>query len=450
VTAPAEGLAPLAQALRAGALSPLDLLDRLAGAFAEHEPALAAVLPEEGRFERLRREARALLARSPDPATRPPLFGIPVGIKDVFRVDGFPTGGGSRLPAAELAGPEASCIKILRAAGALILGKTVSTEFAYFAPGPSRNPRHPEHTPGGSSSGSAAAVAAGLCPLALGTQTIGSITRPAAYCGVVGFKPSYGRIPTDGLIPLAPSFDHVGFFTPDAVGAALVAGVLCTDWRAVATPERRPRLGIPVGPYLDHATPEGLAGFRAAVDRLTAAGYEIAEVPAFADFDDIVARHRLLVAAEAAEVHAQWFGRHRDLYERRTVELIERGRAADPAAVEHARSSRGPLREQLTALLDDHGLDLWISPAAPGPAPRGLDFTGDPVMNLPWSQAGLPTVGLPLTPLPPSPISLPSPGRGGKSTTQLPLGLQIAASFGADEELLAWSELLEAALREGP
>jgi len=229
-----------------------------------------AFLPEEGRFERLRREEEALQVRWPnrtdpsdpsDPSDskhRPPLFGVPVGVKDIFHVEGFPTGGGSRLPPEALRGPEAACVKTLKEAGALILGKTVSTEFAYFAPGPTRNPWNPEHTPGGSSSGSAAAVGAGLCSLALGTQTIGSILRPAAFCGVVGFKPSYERISRDGVIPLAPSLDHVGFFTPDVAGAERAAAVLCRDWRP-AKPGRKPRLGVPEGPYLERASGEGRA-----------------------------------------------------------------------------------------------------------------------------------------------------------------------------------------------
>ncbi len=169
-------------------------LDRVEALFAEREPEVRAFLPEEGRFDRLRREAAALEARWPDPERRPPLFGVLAGVKDIFHVDGFETGGGSRLPPEVLRGPEAASVTTLRAAGALILGKAVSTEFAYFAPGPTRNPWNPEHTPGGSSSGSAAAVGAGLAPLALGTQTIGSIIRPAAFCGAVGYKPSYERI----------------------------------------------------------------------------------------------------------------------------------------------------------------------------------------------------------------------------------------------------------------
>ncbi len=142
---------------------------------------------------------------------RPPLFGIPIGIKDIFHVNGFSTHAGSRLPPKQLMGEEAKCVSDLKKAGALILGKTVTTEFAYFEPGPTMNPHNPNHTPGGSSSGSAAAVAAGLCPLALGSQTIGSIIRPASFCGVVGYKPSYDRISRDGVIPVSPSLDHIGF-----------------------------------------------------------------------------------------------------------------------------------------------------------------------------------------------------------------------------------------------
>ncbi len=154
--------------------------------FQEREPDVLAFVPEDSRFKRLRREVRTLLAEYPDPAKRPELFGVPVGIKDIFHVDGFVTRAGSEVPAELLQGAEAESVRRLKAAGALIMGKTVTTEFAYFAPGPTRNPYNPAHTPGGSSSGSAAAVGAGLCPLALGTQTVGSITRPAAFSGAVG------------------------------------------------------------------------------------------------------------------------------------------------------------------------------------------------------------------------------------------------------------------------
>jgi Asp-tRNA(Asn)/Glu-tRNA(Gln) amidotransferase A subunit family amidase len=408
----------------------VSFLDRLEAHFAEREPGLQAFLPEEGRFDRLRREERELQARWPDPEDRPPLFGLPVGVKDIFHVEGFETRGGSRLPPEVLAGPEAPSVTALKEAGALILGKTVSTEFAYFAPGPTRNPRNPEHTPGGSSSGSAAAVAAGLCPLALGTQTIGSILRPAAFCGVVGFKPSYERISREGLIPLAPSFDHVGFFTPDVRGAARAAALLCRVWRP-ETPPRRPRLGIPEGPYLERAAGEGRSHFREVCGRLAAAGFPVESVPALQDFAAVVEWHGGVVAAEAARVHRDWFDRFGDLYDPRTADLIHRGGEISDEQLARYRHGREELRNALTALMDEHRIDLWISPPALGAAPRGLDSTGDPVMNLPWTHAGMPAICLP----------------AGRNAEGLPLGLQVAARWWADEELLAWARELEEALR---
>ncbi len=348
-------------------------------------------------------------------------------MKDIFHVDGFATRGGSRLPPEVLRGPEAASVKALKEAGALILGKTVSTEFAFFAPGPTRNPWNPEHTPGGSSSGSAAAVGAGLCPLALGTQTIGSILRPAAFCGVVGFKPSYERISRDGIIPLAPSLDHVGFFTPDVAGAERAASVLCRDWHP-ATAVKKPRLGVPEGPYLERASGEGLVHFRQVCHRLIDAGFEVEHVPAFPDFGEIVERHFRITAAEMAHVHRDWFARFGDLYAPKTIDLIRRGQGVTDDELARDLDGREELRDELTSLMDQHGLDLWISPPALGAAPRGLDSTGDPVMNLPWSHAGMPAIALP----------------AGRNAAGLPLGLQVVARWWADEALLAWARELEA------
>jgi Asp-tRNA(Asn)/Glu-tRNA(Gln) amidotransferase A subunit family amidase len=410
-------------------------LDTLEARFAEREPELLAFVAEEGRFERLRHQARELTERWPEPARRPPLFGVPVGIKDIFHVEGFPTRAGSRLPPEVLAGPESAAVTALKEAGALVLGKTATTEFAYFAPAATRNPRDPRHTPGGSSSGSAAAVAAGLCPLALGTQTIGSITRPAAFCGVVGFKPTYDRISRNGVIPLSPSLDHVGLFTPGVAGAARAAAVLCRGWRTppAETLERRPVLGIPDGPYLERASAEGQIHFHAVAAGLATAGWNVKEVPGFEDLDDIERRHRRLLAGEAARVHASWYARYGELYHPRTAELVERGRRVSEGEIEEARAGRETLRRHLEAAMDKHHIDLWISPAAPGAAPRGLESTGDPVMNLPWTQAGVPTLALP----------------AGTSPTGLPLGLQVAGRWGEDESLLAWGEELARALGGG-
>lgn len=425
-------LAPLAAALRAGRLSLQTYLEQLEAQFAAFEERVQAFLPEKERFERLRREAAELEARYPRPESRPPLYGVPVGVKDIFHVDGFLTRAGSRIPADLLAGPEARSVTQLKQAGALVLGKAVTTEFAYFAPGPTRNPHNPAHTPGGSSSGSAAAVGAGLCPLALGTQTIGSIVRPAAYCGVVGFKPSYGRISTEGVIPLSPSADHIGFFTQDVAGAALAASVLVQNWRDEASATHRPVLGVPQGPYLQKASAEGLAHFEATQAKLARAGFEIRRVDAMADFEEIYVRHNRLVAAEAAMVHRDWFRDFSGLYHPKTIELIERGQLVAPEEVEAAQAGRTRLRQELAALMAEHGLSAWIAPPAPGPAPATLDSTGDPVMNLPWTHAGLPSVNLP----------------AGLAKNGLPLGLQLVAGWQEDEKLLAWAGQIAEALGE--
>ena len=397
-------------------------LDRLEALFAEREVELQAFLPENGRFERLRREAAVLTERYPEPGARPALFGIAVGVKDCLHVDGFPTRVGSRLPPEVLGGAEGGAVRAFKDAGALILGKTVSTEFTYFEPGPTRNPHAGGHTPGGSSSGSAAAVGAGLCPLALGTQTIGSIVRPAAFCGVVGFKATWDRIPADGAVNLAPSLDHVGFFAADLAMAERAAGVLVRDWRHVR-PERRPVLGIPEGPYLEQAEPEGLEHFRGIVGRLADAGWEVRPVEVLDDFEEIRARHDLIVSAECAAIHREWFAHWRELYRPRTAELIRRGQEVSAEALEEARAGRGQLGRALHERMDEAGIDLWICPSTPGPAPEGLGYTGDPVMNLPWTQAGLPALNLP----------------AGTNAAGLPLGVQLVGRFGADELVLAWA-----------
>src|SRR6266849_5532010 len=208
----------------------------------EADAPIRSLMPEPGRAARLDRAISA--------APSGPLRGVVVGVKDIFHVDGLPTTAGSSLPVGELAGPEAAAVSLLRDAGAVVLGKTVSSEFALFEPGPTRNPRNLAHTPGGSSSGSAAAVAAGHCPLALGSQTIGSVIRPAAFCGVVGYKPSYGRVSTAGSIPLAESFDTVGLLAANVSWVERVAVVLCAWWRGIEV-DRPPVLGIPEGPYLE-------------------------------------------------------------------------------------------------------------------------------------------------------------------------------------------------------
>lgn len=420
-------LAATASALRSGQLDLLSYLNELCDRVDAYDTEIQALLPEANRRARLLDEARTLQTRFPDPVSRPPLYGIPVGVKDMFYVDGFPTRAGSRLPEETFSGAEAECVTMLREAGALILGKTVSTEFAYFEPGPTRNPRNLNYTPGGSSSGSAAAVAAGFCPLALGTQTIGSTIRPAAFCGIVGFKPGYERISVMGVIPCAPSVDTVGLFTQDIEGMALVAALLCRDWRPVSqSPARLPVLGVPDGPYLAQASQEGLAAFAQQVSSLEQVGYTVKRVLVMADIEEINHRHMLLVFAEMAAVHEEWFAQYEPLYRPRTVDAIRAGQQIGVAELAVARDGRLKLRRELQTFMLQKQIDLWLCPAAPGSAPEGIQTTGNSIMNLPWTHAGLPAVTLP----------------AGTTPNGLPLGLQVVGAFMADEQLLAWSTII--------
>jgi Asp-tRNA(Asn)/Glu-tRNA(Gln) amidotransferase A subunit family amidase len=404
----------------------LDYIDFLEECFQERESSVKAFLTEEGRFTRLRQDAQELIDQYPTADIRPPLFGVPVGVKDIFHVNGYETRAGSRLPAEEFVGHEAESVTWLKEAGALILGKTVSTEFAYFAPGSTCNPHNPEHTPGGSSSGSAAAVGAGICPLTLGTQTIGSINRPAAFCGVVGFKPSYERVSRSGVIPVSGSLDHVGFFARDTESAGLAASVLIPNWNKSDT-DSRPVLGVPQGPYLENISFTGNKSFEETCSRLASNGFQIKRIDVMPDFDEVADRHRLIMAAEVAKVHSDWFGRYANLYHEKTSTLIRQGMAVSEQNLRDALPSREKLRHELMTSMAENNVDLWIAPAALGTAPKGLESTGDPIMNLPWTHSGLPTVSIP----------------SDRNDVGLPFGLQAVGKWHADESVLAWAVEIE-------
>jgi Asp-tRNA(Asn)/Glu-tRNA(Gln) amidotransferase A subunit family amidase len=421
----------LIEELRSGQLPLPDFLAQIEARFIQQEPSVLALIPDEKRFDRLHEEAEALVLSYPDLIKRPLMFGALLAVKDIFHVEGFTTQAGSRLPSEVLQGTEAKSVSRLLDAGALFFGKTVTTEFAYFSPGPTRNPHNPEHTPGGSSSGSAAAVAAGFCHIALGTQTIGSIIRPASFCGVVGVKPTYDRISRAGVIPLSPSLDHVGFFVPDVESAVNAARVLYTDWDEPTQPLKKPRLGIPEGSYMQSVSQESLAHFERVYKSLEEAGYELQRIQAMPNFEEIRSRHDVILSAEAVAVHADWFGEHEGLYSPKFIELIRRGQSVTHNQLQSALAARDSFRADMRRTFLDHNIDIWIAPSTIGPAPKGLDSTGDPVMNLPWTQAGLPAMNLP----------------AGRSQDGLPLGLQIVGNWYKDESLLFWAKDLEKVLR---
>lgn len=418
-----------AEALRSGEREPASEADATCDRIDDVDADVESFVPEPDRRGRLRAAAKTVADQWDDPAARPALYGLPVGVKDVVHVDGLVTRAGTEVPEAELQGQQGSLVDRLLDAGAIVAGKTVTAEFAVSAPGPTRNPHRTTHTPGGSSSGSAAAVAAGLTPLAVGTQTVSSTVRPAAYCGVVGFKPSVGRLPVDGVIPNTPTLDTIGLFTSDVAGMRHAAAVLCDDW-STDSDERAAVLGVPTGPFLRSAEREGLAAFEHHCAQLRAAGFDVREVPAMEDFGLITQLLFVIQSYEIRRVHADWFGRHSALYRDRTASAVQRGRGIDEDSYQLALRGRAAFRESVQQAMSQAGVDMWICPAAPGTAPRGLENPGNPVMCVPWSLAGMPDLTVP----------------AGNGDNGMPLGLQCVGRIGDDEQLLGWAARIEAAL----
>jgi aspartyl-tRNA(Asn)/glutamyl-tRNA(Gln) amidotransferase subunit A len=403
-----------------GALSPVELtrsvLDRIAAA----EPrvlAWARTLPEQAlaeadRLDWLLRQGTYL----------GPLHGIPLGIKDIYYTAGVETAAGSRVLAGFVPRFDATAVRRLLEAGAILLGKTVTTEFAYVDPAATRNPWNPGHTPGGSSSGSAAAVAAGMCLGAFGTQTAGSIIRPAAFCGVVGLKPTYGRVSRHGILPFAWSLDHPGPIGRTVRDVALLLGAV-----AGPDPQDPSAAAEPVPPYVEglEAAPRGLTAgipdryfpersdsavatsFQEAVRALEKIGMRIREVKLPDCFEASVQAGRVIMYAEGAAFHRDWFRTRGEEYGPKLAGLIEAGLLIPAASYLRAQQVRSLAIAAMRHLLSQ--VDVLITPAAPGPAPEGLGSTGDPVFNAPSSTLGLPALGLPM----------------GFAPSGLPLGLQI-------------------------
>jgi Asp-tRNA(Asn)/Glu-tRNA(Gln) amidotransferase A subunit family amidase len=366
---------------------------------------------------------------------RGPLHGVPVGIKDIFDVAGLPTAAGFPPFAGRVADADCTAVARLRAAGAVVLGKTVTTQFAYMDPPPTRNPWNPERTPGGSSSGSGAAVAARMVPGALGSQTGGSVLRPAAYVGVVGLKPSYGRVSRRGVLALAWSIDHPGTFSRTVADAAMLLQAIAghdpadptssarpvDDYSAAARPGTPPRLVV-LDDFVERAQPDAGARFAATLDALARAGARLAHGRPGAD--DLIGTHAVLMQAETASVHRRLHAELADQYSPRIRAYVESG--ALIAAVDYldAQRQRRVLRRRVEALLDEG--DCLVLPTVSGPAPA-TDTTGDPTFQGPFSLLGLPAITIP----------------AGLDRDGLPLGLQlVGAAFGEATVLqaAAWCE----------
>jgi amidase len=338
------------------------------------------------------------------------LSGIPFGAKDIFETRGLSTEYGSPIYKGRIGTEDAAIIQDLRRRGAILLGKTETTAFAFRDPAPTHNPRNLAHTPGGSSSGSAAAIAAGMVPFALGTQTTGSTIRPASYCGVTGFKVTYGLFPLDGVLPYARSLDTLGFFTHTPADMLLL-------WDALGRPTGREEdfaVGAPE-PMLE-VEPEMAAAFQESLSVLRKAGVSVRPVDISTVLSKLVDAQHILSYYEAARFHEKRYKEYGDRLGR-MAGLVREGLEISKAVYDQTLRDIADAQTYMAGLYE--ATPVILVPAATGPAPLGLSYTGDPRMNAPWTTLGTPA------------ISVPMPVTGG-----LPLGLQITANRGEDARVL--------------
>lgn len=349
------------------------------------------------------------------------LAGIPVAVKDLMDTADMPTGYGSAIYAGHQPMRDAACVARLREAGATILGKTVTTEFAYFAPGETTNPWDASRTPGGSSSGSAAAVASGMVPLALGSQTAGSLIRPASYCGVFALKPTHGVFDLRGVKGLSPSLDTLGWLARTADDLELMRCALLGA--AYAPLDRLPaatcRIGFLRTNEWPQAQPDGRAAFDEAVQRLQASGMQLIEKRLPEDQATLADDQKQVMAYEAARELAFELQHHAAALSRPLRELLEKGQAVTEAEYQAAQSRAATGRRVAHELMDD--VDALLVPAAPGEAPLGLDATGDPVFSRVWTLLGLPCVNVP----------------GLRGPHGMPIGVQLVGCTHQERALLA-------------
>ncbi|MFB3817919.1 MAG: amidase [Candidatus Methylomirabilales bacterium] len=383
-------------------------------------------------------EARRCDAERRQGVWRGPLHGIPVGVKDIIHVRGMHTRAGTPAYPPYLAEADAPAVARLRAAGAIVLGKTETTAFANNDPAATRNPWNPEHTPGGSSSGSAAAVADRMCPLALGTQTGGSLLRPAAYTGIVGFKATYGRVSSEDVIANSWTLDHVGVLTRCVADAALVWPCLCEEAprpfarmpeppvrsrpRAPGTP---PRLGRIRDVFEREASADTRAHLAAVMERLRAAGAELVDLPLPPSFAFVIPAWDVIKQAELYAYHRPRFERRRDAYPPKLRARLEKGLAILGHEYAAHLQHRIRFQREMSAALAD--VDVALMPVASSTAPPGLASTGSSYFNRPWTVSGFPAMSLPT----------------GLDAQGLPFAMQIAAQPYAEERLLeaaAWCE----------
>lgn len=360
-----------------------------------------------------------------------PLAGVVLGVKDVIDVAGMPTTHGSPIFADNLAAQDAAAVALLRAAGAAVLGKTVTAEFATYHPGPTVNPRKAGHTPGGSSSGSAAAVADGQADIALGTQTAGSMIRPGSFCGTLAFKPTIGRYPVAGVLDTAPSLDTLGLFARN-LDLLVAADAVLTGAGALPAPHAPLRVALCRMPTWDQASGEMQDTAIEYAARLHEAGCMLSEVTLPEPFTRLQDVQLLIHRTEAADVLGAIRREHLDEVSAEFRAMIDAGAATDPADYAAARALQEECKALLPTIFAD--VDLLLAPGAPGAAPEGTGATGDPMFQRIWTATGAPCLGFP----------------GAWRADGLPLGLQVIGLPGTDRQLLADARTIiaHAALKE--
>ena len=374
-----------------------------------------------------------------------PLHGVPIAIKDIFDTADMPTEYGSPIHAGRTPSRDATAVALLRGAGAVIMGKAVTTEFAFLNPGKTRNPHNPEHTPGGSSSGSAAAVAAQMVPLAIGSQTAGSTIRPAAYCGVIGFKPTHGLISRHRVSPLSRTLDHVGLLARTIDDIALLAEQLVgydendADTRPRAKtpysqlsaeePPLAPMFAFIKTPMWERTDEDTREGFAEIVEQL---GGQVDEVELFPSASDAWQWHQTIMGAEVAHNFQREWQHSRALLSEQLRGQIERGRAVSAVDYQRALQQIVPMHDSFVELFEQR-YDAILTPAAPSAAPKGLSSTGDPAFCVPWTLCGMPAITLPLL----------------QSSDGLPMGVQLVGPRGGDARLLRTARWLSKKMAEG-
>ncbi len=357
-----------------------------------------------------------------------PLAGLPFGVKDIIDMAGLPTEAGFAPFHDRVAAADSEIVRRLRDLGAIPLGKTHTTQFAFSDSAPTTNPYLPSHTPGGSSSGSGAAVGARMVPLALGTQTAGSVLRPAAYCGAVGFKPTFNWISRSGVLPLSWSLDHVGLITRHVTDTAFIFRALTGSDPVNLLKSRRPRLGL-LSEFVERADPSIAAHVRGAVDRVIDAGATVEEVQLPVEIDLLLSVHRTIMQSEVAAIHAEQLSRYRDAYGPILATEVDVAQLIPSVFEVKARRLRRMIRREIDALLI--GYDAWLLPTASiPPPPRSAGSTGDPSFQAPWTMLGTPSISL----------------STGLSDSGLPIGIQLVGRRGEDSSLLSIAAWIDSVL----